>query len=103
MKIYIAGKVTGEPVAQCTMKFGQAQKKIEKLGHEAINPLQVVNDWKTTWQPAMRQCITALMAADAVLFLSDYEQSTGALLEEFIARKLSIPCFYSLSEITPLI
>ena len=44
-KIYIAGKVSGEPIADCTLKFGTAQKEIETLGFEAVNPIAVVNDW----------------------------------------------------------
>lgn len=99
MKIYIAGKVTGEPIAECTMKFGLAQKQIELIGHMAINPLQIVNDWKTPWQTAMRMCITALMTADAVLFLPDAKYSKGALLEEFIAQSMGLKTFYQIQTI----
>lgn len=63
-KIYIAGKVTGEPLAECTMKFGEAQKHIEALGFMAVNPLEVVNDFHTTWENAMKKCIKALMDCD---------------------------------------
>jgi hypothetical protein len=35
--------VTGEPIAACTIKFGAAQKQIEALGFEAVNPLELVN------------------------------------------------------------
>ena len=37
-KIYIAGKVSGEKLAQCTMKFGTAQKFLEDKGYEVVNP-----------------------------------------------------------------
>jgi hypothetical protein len=43
-KIYIVGKVSGEPLAECTMKFATAQKEIESQGLIAINPLAVVGD-----------------------------------------------------------
>jgi hypothetical protein len=99
MKIYIAGKVSGENIAQCTIKFGQAQIEIEKLGHEAINPLQVVNNWHTPWQPAMRMCITALMTADAVYFLPDYRNSKGAMLELFISEMVDLPTIYNIKSI----
>jgi len=95
MKIYIAGKVTGEPIAECTMKFGTAQKEIEALGHEAINPLELVNNWKAQWQDAMKICIKALLDADAILLLPDYRDSKGALLEFDIARRLDIKRYYS--------
>jgi len=99
MKIYIAGKVTGEKIHECTMKFGEAQKKLEALGHEAINPLQVVNDWHATWQDAMRKCIVALMGAEAVLFLPDSELSKGARLENHIAEAMELKVFYHIKEV----
>jgi|GEM_PF-5636182 len=36
-KIYIAGKVSGEPIAQCSMKFGIAQK-------DSCNKIKVLQD-----------------------------------------------------------
>lgn len=94
-KIYIAFKVSGEPIHEVTMKFGKAQKEIEELGHEAINPLEVVNDWKMPWRLAMNLCIKMLVDCDAVLLLPDYRQSKGALLEFDIARRLGIKRYYS--------
>jgi hypothetical protein len=96
MKIYITGKVTGEPIAECTMKFGMAQKAIEDLGHEAINPLSVVNDWHTTWKAAMRKCIAALMEADAIYLLPCSKHSKGAKMEMELAAALSIPMYTTL-------
>lgn len=93
MKFYITGKVTGEPIAETTMKFGTAQKLIEKLGHEAINPLAVVGDWKTPWDIAMRKCIAALMTADAIYALPDSLHSPGATIELELARKCNIPVY----------
>ena len=90
-KIYIAGKVTGEDLAKCTMKFGIAQMELEKAGFEAINPLEVVGDWKATWEAAMKKCIKALVDCDAVYFLPDARQSPGAMYELEIANKLNIP------------
>lgn len=93
-KIYIAGKVTGLPIAECTMNFGLAQVAIEKLGHEAVNPLTVVNDWKCPWPLAMRKCIAALMTCDLVLMLDNSTDSPGARLEFDLAIKLDIPVVY---------
>ena len=103
MKIYIAGKISGEDRAACTMKFGTAQKAIEDLGQEAINPLEVVGDWNTTWENAMRKCIAAMMAADAVLFLPDTNDSKGAKIERSLALKLGIKRIYSFQELKLII
>ncbi|MES2238883.1 MAG: DUF4406 domain-containing protein [Bacteroidota bacterium] len=93
-KIYIAGKVTGLPVTECTMNFGLAQVAIEKLGHEAINPLVVINDWNCPWDLAMRKCIVALMDCDMVLMLDNAGDSPGAKIEWDLAKKLNIPIVY---------
>jgi hypothetical protein len=95
-KIYIAGKVTGLSIAECTMNFGTAQIAIEKLGHQAVNPLEVVNDWKCPWDLAMRKCIAALMECDAILALDNCNQSEGARIELQLAHKLRMPIFYEI-------
>jgi|SRR5690606_17890573 len=89
-KIYIAGKVTGLPIHEVTMKFGQAQKEIEAQGFEAVNPLEVVGDWKCDWKIAMKKCIKALLDCDAVLFLPCWMDSKGAILEHKIASDVGI-------------
>ena len=93
-KIYIAGKVTGLSIAECTMNFGTAQIAIEKLGHEAVNPLEVVNDWKCPWDLAMRKCIIALMDCDIILMLDNYTSSPGAKVELELAKALNMPIVY---------
>lgn len=93
MKVYIAGKVSGTSIAECTMKFGKAQKLIESQGHEAVNPLAVVNDWHATWHQAMRKCLSALMECDAIYPLPCALDSRGAEIELKIARDLEIPLF----------
>lgn len=93
MKIYIAGKVSGMRIDECTMKFGIAQKLIEAQGHEAVNPLQIVNDWHATWPNAMKKCLAALMECDAIYPLPCALDSRGAMIELDLARKLEIPLY----------
>lgn len=89
-KIYIAGKVTGEPIAECTMKFGQAQKEIESWGFEVINPLAVVGDFKSTWNDAMKKCIKALVDCDGMVILPCWNNSVGASIERQLAEDLDV-------------
>lgn len=98
-KIYIAGKVSGLPIAGTTLKFGTAQKELENRGFEAVNPLAVVNDWKATWEEAMKKCIAALVTVDAVYLLPCCQDSPGAKLEIALAYKLKIPVFQKVDEI----
>jgi len=90
-KIYIAGKVTGLPIAEFSMKFGTAQQDLQEKGFKAVNPLEVVNNFKATWEEAMKKCIRALTECDAVYLLPCYTDSPGAKFEIDIAHKLGIP------------
>lgn len=98
-KIYIAGKVTGEDYAKCTMKFGTAQMKIGALGYQVVNPLQLITEIKTPWQTAMRICITELVKCHGVYVLEDANRSEGAKIEVALAKGLEIPLFRNLKEL----
>ena len=76
-KIYIAGKITGDPNYKA--KFEAAAEEYQKKGCIVLNP---------TWlpggmQPAdyMRICFAMIDTADVVAFLPGYETSPGAQLE----------------------
>ena len=94
-KVYIAGKVSGLPYKEVKTRFDFMQFVLESNGFEAVNPLQVVNNPKCEWKPAMRQCIKALMDCDALFLLSDVADSPGAKVEMGLACELSIPMFRS--------
>ena len=98
-KIYIAGKVTGEPPHKTALKFALAKRQIEKLGHEAVNPIEVVGDWECPWDLAMRKCIVALMACDMIFMLDDYKNSPGAKLELSLAEALEIHVLYEITDL----
>lgn len=107
-RIYIAGKVTGEPLAAVTAKFGHAQMQLEMAGHRVINPLAVTaaacqdagNDpkagqWlKMDWQTAMKLTVAAMMTCDRVYMLADWRYSRGATIEHDLALKIGLPISY---------
>lgn len=101
-KIYIAGKVTGEPFHKTVLKFANAKRKIEALGFEAVNPIDVVNDVNADWQEAMKICIKALIDCDGVMLLPDYINSRGATIERDLAKGIEIPAFHDLNRFVEL-
>lgn len=90
-KVYIAGKVTGLPHAECVAKFEAAAQQVKALGFTAVNPMEVVNNPQCSWMGAMRLCIAALMGCDFVYALPCHLASTGALLEIKTATAVGIP------------
>lgn len=89
--------MTGLPQKQVVNKFSITAKRLREMGFIPINPIEVVNDWKTDWHTAMRLCIRELMTADAVYALPDADQSRGANIEMSICHKLNIPMFATLN------
>ena len=102
MKIYKAGKVTGEKTHAVTLKFGTAEFKIKSLGHTPVNPLTVVNDWHCPWDQAMTKCLDALEKCDAVLMLPCYTDSRGAKIELEKARSKGLKIYFNKNEIPNL-
>ena len=85
MKVYIAGKITGEP--NYKQKFEAAAQRVQEGGDIPLNP---------AWQPAgmsnadyMRICFAMIDSADIVWFLDDYTDSQGAQLEHAYCQYIS--------------
>ena len=89
IRIYIAGKVSGEEENSVFVKFMAAESRLKLDGYEPVNPLRICSkEW--SWQECMRHCITQLMTCDAIYMLADYKGSRGARLEHFIALKMGL-------------
>lgn len=85
MKVYLAGKVTGEDYNNVVTKFEAYEQKIKEKGHEVISPVKIVPP-TAKWEDAIIMCLKALAKADAVYFLPDWTQSRGARIEYAIAK-----------------
>ena len=77
MKIYIAGKITGD--RKYKAKFREAAKTLEALGHVILNPAILPAGLEQV--DYMRICLAMLEAADLAVFLPDYQESAGAMVE----------------------
>lgn len=93
MKIYISGKITGD--RRYKTKFREVERKLTAAGHIAITPANQPEG--LTPADYMRVCFAAMEAADAVLFLPDYQDSKGAALEWQWCQYVGKPCIYEMA------
>lgn len=93
-KIYIAGKVTGLPELEVIIKFAAAKKAIEDMGFEVVNPVEVVKNFNTPWNEAMKLCITALLDCNCMVLLPCWKDSKGARLEKDIAHSFGMELLF---------
>ena len=76
-KIYIAGKITGDPDYKA--KFNAAAEAYRKKGYVVLNPARLPEGMQKA--DYMRICFAMIDTADVVAFLPGYETSPGAQLE----------------------
>ena len=79
MKIYIAGKVTGDP--DYRDKFARAEKAVITGGNEPINPARLNLPESCSWDDYMGLTLRMLDMADAIALLPDWRESPGACME----------------------
>ena len=87
MKIYIAGKITGDPGYRD--KFAAAEIQLGWQGNTVLNPAELPEGM--TPADYMRICLAMIDVADSVVFLPNAKDSAGARLEraycEYIGKE----------------
>lgn len=86
MKIYIAGKITGN--SNYKEQFAAAEKKLKAEGHQVINPT-----WKPEGLPYKQYIDMGLMElqqCDVIYLLSDWKDSKGARMEYIYALTVGL-------------
>ena len=77
MKIYIAGKITGDP--EYRKKFACAARQVEEFGHIALNPAELPEGMAAA--DYMRICFAMIDTADELWYLANAAKSAGARVE----------------------
>ncbi len=82
MKIYIAGRITGNPHYKA--QFKATADLLQESGHTVLNPAELPEGMK----PAdyMRICFAMLESADVVFMQLGWDASPGARLEHDYAK-----------------
>lgn len=87
MKIYIAGKITGDPKYQ--NRFRGEAERLEALGHIVLNPAELPEGMSKA--EYMRICFAMIDCADTVFLLPGWQGSPGARLELDYCRYIGKP------------
>lgn len=82
MKIYIAGKITGDE--RYYEKFRAVHNRLELLGHVVLNPAELPEGLRRA--EYMRVCFAMIDCAEAVLLLRGWMDSPGARIEAAYAN-----------------
>lgn len=94
MIVYIAGKITGEPLEFCKYKFQEVENTFREKGIIPVNPFKL--GCKDHWSFA--QCkpfnFKAIRQCNAIFMLADYQDSPGSLDELNYAIQLKLPVYY---------
>lgn len=76
MKVYIAGKITGNP--DYINQFAEAEKELKASGHTVLNP---VKNKGFSYKEYIDMGLCELMKCDGIYLLDGWQESSGARLE----------------------
>ena len=118
-RIYISGRITGEPERECRRKFDLAVAKVEdfvffdhygvtvylatgRIRYRAVNPWRLrllgkrLGRWP--WSVAMAVCLWNVARSSTVYMLRDWTRSRGARMENTLAQLLGKNVIYEEDE-----
>jgi hypothetical protein len=92
-KVYIAGKITGQPREITIRNFKRGETLCINNGFNFINPTDFVREGSTHLE-AMKILIPKLFECKAILLLNDYQYSEGAMIEKALAAYTEILIYF---------
>lgn len=99
-KVFISGKITGEPIDDCLYKFNDASSYILRFGlcghlTETVNPLFLEGIYfGIPHEEAMEICLKELKTCSHIYMLKDWKESEGAMIEHQFALDNGIKIIY---------
>ena len=97
MKIYIAGKITGDK--HYKKKFKKIERILKRKGCSVMNPSWICAYPEFKWFDYMQVSHAMQKACNATLLLPDYKDSKGAMKEYEYAKKLNQAIFFDVKDV----
>lgn len=91
MKIYIAGKITGDP--NYKVKFDDVEAVLVNKGHSVMNPARLGSYEEFSWDDYMEVASAMQKVCEATVLLPDWQHSRGAQIEAHRAVELGQQLF----------
>ncbi|HOG36782.1 MAG TPA: DUF4406 domain-containing protein [Paludibacteraceae bacterium] len=92
LKIYISGPMSGMPKLNIAA-FETIKKALETIGADVYTPHQNGLPKDATYNEHLVRDIELLLSCDAIYQLQGWQESTGAQIEMFIAKRMGLLCF----------
>ena len=91
---YIAGQITGMPIAQAAQKFNTMAIKLSSMGYNVVKPDALLHQEAAIVNNATRNDIKKMLECDELHLLPGWQQCRGAQLQRDIALRLGMELVY---------
>lgn len=95
MKIYVSGKISGVPEAECEKAFADAESALRAAGHDVFNPFELSKVVQhDSYESALRFDIALLLTSvEGIVMLPGWTESRGAVCEFAVAQCIGLQIF----------
>ena len=91
---YVSGKITGLDDKEVKDTFSLACARLNRLGFQAVNPLNDGLDWDASWADHIIEDLKLLKDCSVLYCTCRPGDSIGADIELAVARKIGIPVIF---------
>ena len=101
MKIYISGKISGEPLDVVKQRFADAENLLNDMNafDEICNPINNGLPDCASWNEHMVKDIEMLLSCDAIYLMDNWTESTWASIEYDIANRMGMDIYFATHEV----